>query len=164
MDEDNRRIDRILNNDRYIEQITEIEKLEKGRPFCKHGLEHCLNVARIMMILNYEERLMISKESIYTVALLHDIGRGMQYLEGIPHEEAGEKIAGEILRDAGYTLPEIEDITRAIGHHRNSLIQEEHSLSGILYRADKLSRTCFACQAESECDWDSNKKNMRLKY
>ena len=29
-------------------------------------------------------------------------------------------------------------------------------------KADKLSRACFACEAEGQCDWSSNKKNLKL--
>ena len=36
-------------------------------------------------------------------------------------------------------------------------------LRRVLYRADKASRTCFACPAEKACDWSAEKKNMELK-
>ena len=47
---------------------------------------HFLDVARLMMILNVKEDLKISDDMIYATALLHDIGRHIQYRQGIGHE------------------------------------------------------------------------------
>ena len=35
-------------------------------------------------------------------------------------------------------------------------------LSQLLCRADKLSRNCFSCPAEGECNWSIDKKNRRI--
>ena len=49
------------------------------------------------------------------------------------------------------------------GTGKKSLAQEE-SLRGVLYRADKKSRPCFACPAEGACSWPPSKKNLLLKW
>lgn len=71
--------------------------MEHDREFCCHQITHLLDVARIAYIKNLEAGLGIDKELIYTAAILHDIGKALQYTDKIPHEIAGEKIAGEIL-------------------------------------------------------------------
>lgn len=58
---------------------------------------HLLDVARIACIRNLEEGLGLDKEIIYAAAVLHDIGKSLQYEKKIPHETASEQIAKEIL-------------------------------------------------------------------
>ena len=64
----------------------------------------------------------------------------------------------------GYEEEEKARILRAIENHRNREIRDEKSLTGILYRADKMSRSCFGCKAEKECDWSAEKKNLIIEY
>ena len=45
---------------------------------------------------------------------------------------------------------------------RNKEIAEDISLAGFIYRADKKSRPCYFCEAESECDWSVTKKNLEI--
>lgn len=106
----------------------------------------------------------IEKELIYAAALLHDCGRFRQYEDGTPHELAGAQLAEEILFDCGFEEPEREEILRAISGHREKKLAQEESLRGVLYRADKKSRPCFACPAEGACSWPPSKKNLLLKW
>lgn len=162
------RYNQILFHEKYREYIGKNNQAEADRRFCRHNMGHFLDVARIAMILDQTENYdfaknsEIAKDMIYGAALLHDVGRWMQYKEGIPHEKAGVMLAEEILIDCGYEPEECRDILKAIGNHRNAGIKDEKNLSGLLYRADKLSRACFACGAESECDWKQDKKNMEI--
>ena len=158
------RIDKILNHDLFIENMQKNEAAEAERSFCRHNMGHLLDVARIAMILNLEEALNIQKDVVYAAALLHDIGRHVQYEKGTPHELASAEIAPSILRDCGYDEKETSVIIDAIRLHRTAGIAENHDLSGILYRADKASRACFACKAEKFCDWKQNKKNFTIRY
>lgn len=158
------RIDKILKHDLFLYHLNQNNTAEADRRFCRHNMGHFLDVARIAEIMNMEERLGIDREVIYAAALLHDCGKHMQYEEGIPHEEAGGKIAPEILKECGFSENEINIITDAIINHRNMDIMNEASLRGILYRADKMSRACFACEAESECNWKNDRKNMTIRY
>lgn len=160
-----KRASNILNHDLFNVYQKEIKRIEEGdREFCSHDLTHSLDVARIGMILNLEEGLAIPKEMIYAAALLHDIGRHMEYREGIPHEQASAVLAPRILKDSGFEEPEVRLIVQAIASHRSAHIAKAPNLSGIIYRADKLSRPCFSCEAEKECDWNSKKKNLQIQY
>jgi HD superfamily phosphodiesterase len=126
-------------------------------------MTHLLDVARLAWIFNLEEHLDIEKERIYAAALLHDIGRHIQYLEGTPHQEAGVPIAVQILKDCGFTEEEQAEISEAIARHRDVSVRDTKTLAGLIYRGDKASRACFGCRAEKECDWSREKKNLLLK-
>lgn len=157
------RIDAIIRHPVFLRHMEKNEAAEQGRVFCRHDMGHLLDVARIAMLLNLEEGLGLTKELLYGAALLHDIGRHEQYENGTPHEEAGAQIAPVILTDCGYDEKETHVITEAIRMHRNKAIAECADLNGILYRADKLSRPCFCCKAERDCNWKEEKKNKHLR-
>ena len=156
------RVNKILSNDQYQKYLEKNNQAEAQRRFCHHHMEHFLDVARIAAILNSQDGYGQEKEMIYAAALLHDIGRWMQYEDGTPHEKASARLAPEILASCGFSDYETESILAAIRSHRNEEIKEEKSLSGLLYRADKLSRPCFACKMEKECNWKNDKKNLKL--
>lgn len=158
------RINKILNHDLFLHHLHENETAEAQRCFCRHNMVHFLDVARIGMILNLEEKLGLDREWIYAAALLHDMGKHIQYEKGIPHELASGEIAPEILKECGFDDKETHVITEAILRHRDSSIADENNLNGILYRADKASRACFACDAEKACSWKDGKKNLQIKY
>lgn len=100
------RIDKISDHPLWKWHMAQLKEAEKDRIFCKHGIEHLLDVARIAYIENLEQNCGVSKEWIYTAALLHDIGRFLQYSKGISHEEAGAELAEEILKDCGFKQEE----------------------------------------------------------
>lgn len=156
------RVNKILEHTSYKEYVYKNEKAEAGRKFCRHDMVHFLDVARIAMLLKLKEGQQAEEELIYAAALLHDVGRHVQYEEGTPHEEAGAVLAAPILADCGFDDKETSVILKAIASHRNPQTALESGLSGLLYRADKLSRSCFCCKAEKECDWKRDKKNMHL--
>ena len=91
-----KRVNKILENSTYQEYIRKNKAAEVDRIFCCHNMEHFLDVARIAQIINLEEKLELSKELIYATALLHDIGRHVQYEDGTPHEVASAKLAENI--------------------------------------------------------------------
>jgi len=156
------RVNGILENKLYQKYVKRNDKEEKKRIFCRHDMTHFLDVARIALILNMEEDYGIEKELIYAAALLHDIGRWMQYQDGTPHEQASAGLAPEILVKSGFDEREQELILGAILSHRDASVKDEKTLRGLLYRADKRSRACFACKAQEKCDWKGEKKNMRI--
>ena len=82
----------------------------------------------------------------------------LQYTEGTGHHVASADIGRKILDDAGYTPEETEEICRAILSHRNREAAEKTALGRILYRADKISRACYACPAAKACNWSDEKK------
>lgn len=170
------RVNKILNHSLFHEYLQKNMVAEENRRFCRHDMGHFLDVARLGMIFHlqsrcfadptseYGEKMEVQEEMIYAAALLHDIGRWKQYEDGTPHEKASAELAPEILSDCGFTAEETAQIVTAVSNHRNEAVREEQSLSGILYRADKMSRSCFCCDMERECDWKGSKKNLRLKY
>ena len=158
------RIDKILNHNLFLENLNKNRAAEAERCFCRHDMAHFLDVARIGMILNLREQQGIDEEIIYAAGLLHDIGKHLQYSQGIPHEQASAEIAPAILRDCGFGEKDTGVIIEAIRSHRASVSASAGGLTGILYRADKASRACFACEVEKECNWKGDKKNHRIKY
>lgn len=156
------RVNRLLEHSLYREYLGKNEQAEAQRCFCRHNMGHFLDVARLAVILAMEENVQVDKELIYGAALLHDIGRWMQYEDGTPHEKASVLLAPVILRECSFTEEESSQILNAIQNHKNEAIQQEQSLSGLLYRADKLSRPCFSCEMQKECNWKQEKKNLSL--
>lgn len=152
----------IINHPNYIEYYNKIQTFEVDREFCGHNMTHFLDVARIGYIQILEDQSSISKEDIYIVALLHDIGRHEQYANGEPHERASARLCVDILKDVGIDSSTIEKYQTAIISHRNERIKDQEDLAGYLYRADKASRSCHSCIAEKFCDWSNLKKNMQL--
>ena len=159
-----KRIQDIFTHPLYQEQLLLLMDAEKDRIFCRHTVEHFLDVARIGTIIALEEGLKINREWIYAAALLHDCGKHEQYENGIPHEQASARIAPEILKACGFNDEETGVIVTAISRHRDPEAAKEKNLNGILYRADKASRACFACDAEKDCNWKDGKKNLTIKY
>lgn len=158
------RIDTIIQNNTYKLYRERINGWEKERIYCHHDMNHFLDVARLAWILNLEEHLEVKKEYIYAAALLHDIGRFKQYEDGTDHALYGAGLAEDILEKCGYFKEEISMICEAIAKHRTKEAADGKNLNGLLYRADKLSRACFCCQAEQYCDWKAEKKNLFLTY
>lgn len=157
------RIDRILENNTFREHLRRIDEAETDRIYCLHGIEHLLDVARIGYIMNMEQGLGYDKEIIYAMALLHDIGRNLEYEEGVTHHEIGGDIAWEILQQVGFAGEECELICDAIRNHKELAEGEKtSSLNYLLYKADKLSRNCFSCKAYDSCYWAEEKKNKNI--
>ena len=155
------KVNEILDNEDYKTYLKELNELEKEREFCNHTIEHFLDVSRIAYIRVLEEGLKYSKEVIYAIGLLHDIGRVLEYKEKIPHHEGSVIIAKDILKETRFTIEEKEEILKGIENHRKD---SEDKLARIIYESDKLSRNCFSCKAEKECYWSKEKKNFKIKY
>lgn len=147
------RINRILFDEEYCRYLRKNKLLEKSRAFCRHDLEHSLAVARLTYLLLLEEGCrLISREVAYGAGLLHDIGRWKEYEEGGDHALHSAALAGAILERAGFDTSEGELILKAIAEHRHEIPGAHRSpLSTALYRADGLSRPCFACASREKC-------------
>ncbi|MGN0356669.1 MAG: HD domain-containing protein [Blautia sp.] len=159
-----KRIRTIQEHPLFMEQYTLLQEAEKDRFFCRHTMEHFVDVARLMYIYNLEEQAGLDKALIYAAALLHDIGRYEQIAFGTPHHLSGARIAGEILKDCGFSGEDISLIQEAISSHRKASDETAPILSRYLYRADKQSRNCFSCPAQAECNWPDTRKNLYLTY
>ena len=160
------RVNEIWKHPLYQKYYARIEELEQNRVFCRHQMPHLLDVARIAYIRNLEDDMGFAKDVVYAAAVLHDIGKALQYEARIPHELAGVDIAEQILADlpaeAAYTTDEKRMILTAVKGHRR-LREDPEPLEKLLYESDKASRMCFACPAEAQCDWSREKKNIELK-
>lgn len=184
-------LDAIWSHPLYRAHYRQLAECEASRPFCCHQLTHLMDTARIAYIENLECELGFSRAVVYAAALLHDIGKDEQYRAGVPHEEAGARIAREILDDivAGGAAPtseadapalapeadalapqvaapalspeEADAIIRAIREHRRCP-DGSSELGRLLYRADKASRACFACEMREACSWPEEKMNLRI--
>ncbi|MDU6341284.1 MAG: HD domain-containing protein [Clostridium sp.] len=156
-----KKVNDILNNTLYKENLERLLKYEEKREFCRHDLKHFIDMARIAYIMVLEKGLPYSKESIYAIGLLHDIGRVKQYEEGIPHHIASVELSKEILKKIDFTEEEKNIIIKSIQNHRK---EADDELSLIIYRSDKLSRECFNCKAINDCYWSDEKKNLKINY
>ena len=159
-----KKVDKIINDAEFRRISVMIKEREFDRVFCRHSLGHALSVARIARIICLEEGLDLDNEKLYAAALLHDIGRYSSYEEeGMSHHEAGALVAAPILERAGFGKKAVKEICDAIKLHKNKS-DEDGSLAEVLYRADKLSRNCFMCDAREECYWSEDRKNKSILY
>lgn len=156
-------VDKLLKETDYLKQLQQLEQLERDRQFCRHGLSHLLDTARLIWIRCLEGRRTMDKEMVYLAALLHDLGRIDQYEAGTPHEEAGARRAEGLLSAIGYPTERREKVTEAIlGHRGSRSAAEAIELSALLCWADARSRMCFACDAREECNWREDQKNETI--
>lgn len=187
-----KRVDLIYHHPVFQERFQALQAAEQNRRFCRHTLEHLLDVARLMYIYALEEQYPVSKELIYATALMHDIGRMDQIECGTPHEQAGAALCEIILPECRFLPDEIAQIKAAILCHRrgvrktcgdkdiarntNQIIEQtdlgnegcsgedQYLLGELLYRADKQSRNCYACAEIQACNWDREKMNLTIEY
>lgn len=158
------KINAILSNKLYIQCMRDISIQERDRKYCCHGIEHSLDVARIAYIITLERGLSFSKELIYAMALLHDIGRCEEYSDKVPHAQAGAKLAETILEECDFSKEDTELICRAVLTHKNKSERDDESLDSLLVYADRISRNCFACSSYDGCYWNEELKNKNITY
>ena len=153
-----KRVNNIMHHPMYVAKLEQLQALEADRIFCRHDLQHLLDVARLIWIEVLEQQLKIDREVIYAAALLHDIGRVDQIEHGTPHDQASAELAAKLLPDAGFSEKEVQAIILAILAHRTD--SSPNTLGQLLYRADKRSRACWSCSARNQCKWPEEKKNI----
>jgi uncharacterized protein len=102
-----------------------------------HGLDHVLRVVSLCELIGKEEK--ADMEVLLPAALFHDIARPEEKETGIPHEEAGARMAEQYLRSIRYEEVRIQRITHAIRTHRYRSGEKPGTLEArILSDADKL--------------------------
>lgn len=156
-------VEAIRNHPDFIDHMKRIARAETDRLYCKHGIEHLLDVARIAYIRLLERKMPFRKEVVYAAALLHDVGKAEQYEYGEAHEVAGARVAAAILMDIdGFSALEKTAIVASVAQHRR---YDENSspLGKLLFEADKASRACFSCSQRSTCAWPEEKMNLGVK-
>lgn len=159
------RIHRIQSHPLFQTLWKKLQDAERERVFCRHTMEHFLDVARLMYIYALEDGVDLRKDVIYAAALLHDIGRYEQLISGTPHDIAGARLAGSIMQECGYHDDEIRSVQSAVLKHReHSGAEGREALSVYLYRADKKSRLCFSCPTREACNWSEEMRNLWIDY
>jgi len=147
------RVNQLLDHEDYISYMEKIDVLEKERLFCKHGFEHGLNVARIAYAYLLEKgELPFPKESVYASALLHDIGRWIEYGTGEDHAEASARLALPLLEACHFGLDEINVILQGIREHRRDPEDDLTRLGAALALADDWARDCRRCSGQALCN------------
>lgn len=154
------RIQPVLRHPMYRDALQRIDALEQDRIYCRHGLPHLLDVARMAALLAADRGAAYPRDVIYAAALLHDIGRLEQYTTGQPHAKVGIPLAAEILHDTAFTAEEQTEILQAVGRHRNGGAAD--SLAQIIFEADHASRMCFVCPAADSCYWPEERRNRTV--
>ena len=159
-----KRVNAILQHPLFVSTIAHVNELERDREFCKHGLDHLFDVARISYILHLEseDKSEYPRELFYTAALLHDLGRARQDEDGTPHEQESARLAEKMLPKCGFDEHESALIIDAILSHRTKNEDFKTAFARYIYCADKLSRRCCECARVAECDWE--RKNSRIEY
>lgn len=157
------RVNAILQHPGYQAWIIAINQAEQGRDFCRHGVEHALDVARIAYALWLDSGgNPVAKDIVYAAALLHDVGRWQEYQDPtVDHAAAGAELAEPLLLEVGYHPEIAAEIVKAIRQHRDGAPE---GLAQVIYRADKLSRPCYLCPSRRKCHWPEDKKNGALLY
>ena len=158
------KINQILQHTLFQQYMNANAQKETERIFCRHNMPHVLDVARIAYILNVEEDYGLSKDLIYGAALLHDIGRHVQYETGEKHAFVSARLAESILVDCGFVEEDRAAIVSAIYTHSDKEIIQEKTLNGLIARADQLSRACYVCPATEQCNWSAERKNNTLQW
>lgn len=146
------RVNKLIDNPLYKKYLLKIAEAEKKRKYCKHDFDHGLAVARIAYAFLLEQgETCPEKEVIYTAALLHDIGRWVEYETGEDHAQASAALARPLLEESGFNPEEIKVIGRAIAEHSRHGSENLSVLGRSLALADNWARDCRSCQAKDNC-------------
>ena len=146
------RVNELIDNPIYEKHMLKIEKAEKERSYCKHGFDHGLAVARIAHSFLLEQGdTSVSKEVIYAAALLHDIGRWVEYETGEDHAQVSATLAVPLLEESGYCPEEMKVIVQGISEHRIHSGENLSPLGRALALADDWARDCRQCKAKDRC-------------
>lgn len=154
----------ILHDEEFEAALATLNTLEETRIFCKHGIDHLFDVARVSWILAVENQRAFDKESLYLAALLHDIGR-CQTVHS--HDKESVVMARHLLTKHRVPVEKQEEILSAIGKHREKSTSTDLSscsLGELLAYADQRTRLCFACPAAHACYWSDERKNHSMNY
>ena len=124
------RVDAILRHPAFTAALAELHEQERERIFCRHGLEHLLDVARLMYIYDREAEFGIAQETLYAAALLHDIGKVPDDEPELPHAIIGMKLAEK--------YKEKPEICNAIGAHHDE-VEMTSLIAPIIQVCDAIS-------------------------
>lgn len=107
-------VTQVLEHPQYKACCETITDYEADRTYCRHDMEHFLRVGQIAILLAKENGLSIDAEEIMLAALFHDLGRALQYQNGISHAESSAILAEEVLLSIGYDPAKTDRICAAV--------------------------------------------------
>lgn len=142
--------DRVLKHKKFQQYLRLNRYCDKKRGLCLHNLQHLLDVARTAYAMSLESGLGLSKDIIYTTALLHDIAKWRQDRYKQDHAFEGARLAEKILEDIGMDPEFVPEIQDAIRRHRKK-DENGSPLAKVLYAADKSCRMCVLCDKVGGC-------------
>lgn len=154
----------LLRDRDFLALVDQLTAQEADRIFCKHSLEHFIDVARICYIHCLEDQIPVAKDLIYVTALLHDLGRCQSQADGKDHHLRSQEIAQTFLAKMDFSSQEQTLILQAIGQHRHNQGPAKDPFIRAFQLADKEARLCFRCPAYELCHWDEARKNQVLLY
>jgi uncharacterized protein len=126
-----------MGSNEKIDSIQRYVKTVLKKKPGSHGLDHILRVVYLCELIGREEN--ADMMVLLPAALFHDIARSLEREKGIPHEEAGARMAEQYLHTIRYEEERIQKITRAIRTHRYRSLERPETLEAqILSDADKL--------------------------
>ena len=124
------RLDAIWADEVYQREYRRLEELEQTRVFCRHGIRHLMDTARIMWALNLERACGLSQDVVYAAALLHDIGKALDHeIEG-SHVQIGVEVARKYKENPA--------VIHAIEAHHGD-VEPKTPLAFIVMAADAIS-------------------------
>lgn len=142
---------KILKHPKFIKYLELNAKAERDRRFCCHDLQHAVDTARVAYIIALENKFNLSRDIIYSAALLHDIAKWKQYSSKADHALEGAVLAEQILKDVDMNAQDSELILDAIRSHRTGG-ENNSPLGMVLYAGDKACRLCSRCAVIHECN------------
>lgn len=146
------RVNKILEHPLFKEYTSKNALAEEQRVFCRHGFDHGLAVARIAYIFLLEEgRTTLPKEVVYASAVLHDLGRWLEYEKGEDHALLGAELGKPILIECGFDSKEVDIISQGIREHRLNPEGDLSLLGKALAYADDWARDCRSCASKATC-------------
>ena len=111
----------------------------------------------------WQKKCEMLKDLFYTCALLHDIGRAVQYETGVHHSIAGQELARQVLEDVQAPASWLGLILDVVAEHSHGEFSEgDRSLEYYIMKADHDCRLCFGCQASDSCKWSDEEMNHSI--
>lgn len=154
----------LLTHDSYQKLVKDLADQESERIFCKHSLQHFIDVARICYIHCLEDQIPVDKDLVYVTALLHDLGRSLSRTDGKDHHLHSLEIARSFLQEMDFNSEQQAHILQAISQHSHTQEIATDPFVRAFQLADKEARLCFQCPAYDLCYWPEERKNQVLKY
>lgn len=145
--------------------LEDLKNIEEDRLYCRHDIYHFLTTGRIAYILTLENGLDVSRDLVYTTALLHDLSKAVEDREGLSHSKYSARLAEDILDHTNFSKGEKDLIIQAIRDHSGWDPEPKLDTFPDIFRyADNLSRDCYNCTMADSCKWEDARKNFEISY